>query len=179
MATPAAGTNELRVDGAYLIPGASIVGYSHTWTSSTSASGKSSSTSQTLAGVGFAYGRFLLDNLEVGATLSQLYSKSTGAATTAPGIAPFVRAFVMVADRIGVFASGTAGLQVEYPDQGPNVTQLMLGTDLGAEFFLAESWSLRVGPTYRYLHDSRTVGNTSFSQSENVFGVNWAIAGYF
>ena len=178
-ATPVARSNELRIDGAYLIPGASIAGYSHTSVSSPNTSSNSSVVSQTLMGVGFAYGRFLTDNLEVGTTLSLLYSKSTGAATTAPGIAPFVRGFVLVADRIGVFASGTVGIQVEYRDQNPNVTQLMLGADLGAELFLADSWSLRVGPTYRYLHASMTVGNNSVSLREDVFGVNWALAGYF
>ena len=178
-ATPTAGSNELRIDGAYLVPGASIAGYSHTSVSSPDTTGNASVASQTLMGIGFAYGRFLTDNLEIGTTLSLLYTKSTGAATTAPGIAPFVSGFVMVADRIGVFASGTAGVQVEYRDQSPNVNQLMLGADLGAELFLADSWSLRVGPTYRYLHASMTVGNNSVSVREDVFGVNWAIAGYF
>jgi hypothetical protein len=177
-ATPAAGTNELRIDGAYLVPGATIAGYNHTSISSSGTVSQSSSTSQTLMGVGFAYGRFLTDNLEVGTTLSVLYSKY-GSSTTAPGIAPFVRGFAMVAEHIGVFASGTAGIQEEYPEHGANTTQLMLGTDLGAEFFLADSWSLRIGPTYRYLHESVTVNSKSASTAENVLGVNWAIAGYF
>ena len=175
-ATPAAGTNELRIDGSYLIPGYSITGYNHT---SISSPNTSNSANTTLVGVGFAYGRFLTDNLEIGTTLSLYYLKGTGAASTTPGIAPFVRGFAMVADHVGAFCGATAGIQRSSQDNGPDQTGLMLGADLGAEFFLADSWALRVGPTYRYLHESMTVANTSITASENVFGVNWAIAGYF
>jgi hypothetical protein len=85
----------------------------------------------------------------------------------------------MVADRFAVFGSATAGIQYAYPSSGPNQTELMVGGDLGAEFFLADSWSLRVGPTYRHLRESETVNNRSVSNSAEAFGVNWAIAGYF
>lgn len=175
-AAPTAGTNELRIDGSYLIPGYSITGYNHT---STSLSDTSGSTSMTLFGVGFAYGRFLTDNVEIGTTLSLYYSKAGGSSSTMPGIAPFVRGFAMVADHVGVFCGGTAGIQVSSQDNAPDRTGLMLGADLGAEFFLADSWALRVGPTYRYLHESMTVANNTLTTSGNVFGVNWAIAGYF
>ena len=180
-ATPTAGTNELRIDGSYIIPGYSITGYNHISAGASSSSGTStSSASETLVGVGFAYGRFLLDNLEIGTTLSLYYlSGSSGSATTLPGIAPFVRGFAMVTDRIALFGGGTAGVLFVSPDKGSNQTELMLGADLGAEFFLADSWALRVGPTYRYLREDTTVGNTSISATGNVFGVNWAIAGYF
>jgi hypothetical protein len=135
-ATPTAGTNELRIDGSYLIPGYSITGYNHT---STSSPNTPNSTSMTLFGVGFAVGRFLTDNLEIGTTLNLYYSKGTGSATTTPGIAPFVRGFAMVADHVGAYCGATAGIQRSSQDNAPDQTGLMLGADLGAEFFLADS----------------------------------------
>jgi hypothetical protein len=85
----------------------------------------------------------------------------------------------MVADRVAVYGGAMAGIQYASPSSGANQTELMLGGDVGAEFFLADSWALRVGPTYRYIRESETVNNRSVSGSANAFGVNWAIAGYF
>jgi hypothetical protein len=84
-APPQAGSNEFRIESSYMIPGISVVGFTH---ESASSSGLSSST--TLFGAGFAYGRFLTDNFEIGSALSIL--RLSGSGSTAEwgyGVSPF------------------------------------------------------------------------------------------
>jgi hypothetical protein len=71
----------------------------------------------------------------------------------------------------------TGGYQTTIPDRGNNVTILSVGVDCGGEFFIGDSWSLRVGPTYRYAHES--MSNSSSAATANIYGINWALAGYF
>ena len=175
-ATPKEGSNELRIDSSYLMPGYSVTGLTHTF--GVSGAGASSS-SQTIFGIGFAYGRFLTDNFEIGTSLTLIYLSSGSSTATAPGFSPFIRGFTMVSERAGFFASATAGLQYVSEDGGTSITELIAGVDLGFEFFLAESWSLRVAPTYRYVHESLSNGSSSASAHEHVLGLNYAIAGYF
>jgi hypothetical protein len=174
-ATPQAGSNELRLESSYMIPGISIVGLTH---ESASASGLSSST--TLFGTGFAYGRFLTDNFEIGSALTLLrLSGSGGSSQWSYGVSPFARAFTMVAERIAVFGGATGGVQLTDSSNGGDITMLSLGGDVGAEFFIGDSWSLRLGPTYRYIHQSTSTSAGSGTSASNVYGINWALAGYF
>jgi len=178
-ATPQAGSNEFRLDSTYIIPGISFSGLTHE--SANSTSGLSSGT--TLFGAGFAYGRFLSDNFEIGSALSLL--RLSGSGSTAEwgyGVSPFARAFAMVSERIAVFGGATGGIQLfstssSSSSSTSDITQLSMGADAGAEFFIGDSWSLRLGPTYRYLRQS--MSGSSTTSSTNVYGVNWAIAGYF
>lgn len=179
MAMPSAGSNELRIDSSFLIPGASITGYNHY-----SVSSGNSSDSESLFGFGFAYGRFLSDNVELGSSLTFLYMSASGPSITVPGVAPFLRAFVAIDGHAAFYAAAVVGLQ--YAMRGSSsgssssdVTMLSAGADVGLEFFLADSWSLRIGPTYRYVHESAGSGTQSASGSEQIIGLNWAIAGYF
>jgi len=183
VAMPVAGSNELRIDSSYLIPGYSITGLNH---HSMGSSGTSNSTtSETLFGFGFAYGRFLTENLEIGTSLTMLYVTSGNTSATAPGFAPFIRAFAPIGDRVAFFGSVTTGLQYvtesssSSTTSSPNITEWSAGVDAGLEFFPADSWSLRVGPTYRYIHEGLSSGGSSATVTDNIFGLNWAFAGYF
>jgi len=173
--TPRAGSNEFRIESSYLIPGLSVVGLTH---ESRSSSGLSSSS--TLFGAGFAYGRFLTDNFEIGSALTVIRpGGSASGEVWSYGVSPFARAFAMATDRLAVFGGATAGVLRTDATNSSNSTQLSLGGEVGAEFFLGDSWSLRFGPTYRYLHQSTNTSLGSGTSSGNVYGVNWALAGYF
>jgi hypothetical protein len=177
-AMPTAGSNELRIDSTYLMPGYSITGFNHY---SMSSGGQTDSMS--LLGFGFAYGHFLTNEVEIGTSLTFLYMGSDGDSVMAPGLSPFLRGFFPVAPTTAFYAAAVVGFQhaTESRSGGSdmNNTLLSAGVDLGLEFFLADSWSLRVGPTYRYVHESMSMGSTSVSGSEQIIGLNWAIAGYF
>jgi hypothetical protein len=176
-AMPTAGSNELRIDSSYLIPGYSISGFNH---HSMSTSGTTSySDSQTVFGLGFAYGRFLSDHFEIGSSLTLLYIESGGSSATAPGIAPFLRGFTVVSERAAFYGAVVVGLQYVSDSTDTSITEMSVGFDLGFELFPADSWSLRIGPTYRYINEDLSGGGASASAHDNVFGVNWALAGYF
>jgi hypothetical protein len=174
-ATPRAGSNELRLESSYMIPGISVVGLTY---QSRSTTGLSSSS--TLFGAGFAYGRFLTDNFEIGSAITLLrLSGSASSEQWSYGVSPFARAFAMVSERIAVFGGATGGVLRTDSSNGSDATQLSIGGDVGAELFIGDSWSLRLGPTYRYIHQSTNTSAGSGTSSANVYGVNWALAGYF
>ncbi len=177
-AMPKEGTNELRMESSYPVPMFSGTGLSHL---STTTSGKT--TSQTFFGFGLGYGRFLADFLEAGASLKLLYlgdlSSSSSSSAWSPGVGPFVRGFFLVADRIAMFGEGSFACQFLIPSKGSNATFLIPGVDLGVELFLADSWSLRIGPMYRYIYEREAVSNTTLTSSSHEIGLNWTIAGYF
>jgi hypothetical protein len=172
-AMPRAGSNELRLDGTYILPGTTISGLNRV-----STDGYTS----TRFGLGFSLGRFLTDNLEVGASVSLLYlqtstSGGSSSSMTSPGLYPFLRLFGRAGEHLGIYGTAVAGYQAMIPDEGDSLSAWSAGGDLGAELFLADAWSLRIGPTYRYISSS---GTGSASQgAEHSYGVNWGIAGYF
>jgi hypothetical protein len=183
--TPKAGSNELRLEGSFLFPGITINGATR---ESLSPSSSSASMSQTLVGAGFAYGRFLTDNLEIGTSMVVLHmgvSSSSGSSsvggssssTNAFGLSPFVRFFTLVHSRIGVFGTATSGFQYSIPEVGGNASVWTFGADAGGEFFVGDSWSLRLGPSYRYAYE--TYQRSSVTASGHIYGANWALAGYF
>jgi hypothetical protein len=177
-AAPQAGSNELRLESSYLIPGVSL---SASGVNRLSNSGSSGST--TLFGAGFAYGRFLTDNVELGSSLAIMHlnfdygTGSSGSSQTGLGISPFLRVISMVSERVGLYGSATAGYQLMSPSSGSNRHYLIVGGDMGAEFFVGDAWSLRIAPTYRYVH--QTGSNSSSNTGGHAFGLNWALAGYF
>jgi len=177
-AMPAAGSNELRIDSTYLMPGYSITGFNHY---SVSSGGQSDSMS--MLGFGFAYGRFLTNEVEIGSSLTFIYMGSDGDSVMAPGLSPFLRGFFAVGPNIAFYAAAVLGFQqaTDSSSGSPDMTTTLLsaGVDLGLEFFLADSWSLRVGPTYRYVDVSMSMGSSSADSTEQIIGLNWAIAGYF
>jgi hypothetical protein len=173
--TPKAGSNELRMEGSYLVPGISINGAMR---ESMSSSSWSTTSTETLIGAGLAYGRFLTDNLEIGTSAVVLHmGVSGGSSTNGFGLSPFFRFFTLVHSRIGVFGTATSGFQYTVPERGSNASIWTFGADAGMEFFVGDSWSLRLGPSYRYAYE--TFQDTSTTASGHIYGANWALAGYF
>jgi hypothetical protein len=174
--TPKAGSNELRLEGSYLFPGISINGAMR---ESMSSSSWSTTSTETLIGAGLAYGRFLTDNLEIGTSMVALHlgGSGTSSSTDGFGLSPFFRFFTLVHSRIGVFGSATSGFQYMVPERGSNATMWTFGADAGMEFFVGDSWSLRLGPSYRYVYE--TIQDSSVTASGHIYGANWALAGYF
>jgi hypothetical protein len=164
------------MEGSFLFPGITINGAMR---ESMSSSSSNASASQTLLGAGLAYGRFLTDNLEVGSSVVALHVGASGDSNslTGFGISPFFRFFTLIHSRVGVFGTATSGYQIMVPDSGRNTSMWTFGTDAGFEFFVGDSWSLRLGPSYRYVYE--TLENSSASVSGHIYGANWALAGYF
>lgn len=179
--TPHAGSNELHIEGNYLVPGLSVTGLTHI---SESRSGVS--TSLTMLGAGFAYGRFLTDNLELGSSINFLYTNAgaenspDSTSQTGFGLSPFLRFFAMVHEKIGLYAGATGGFQRMSPSIGDDATVWLVGGDAGAELFIGDSWALRIGPSYRYMRESQDVGTgRTVTTTDHVIGANWALVGYF
>jgi hypothetical protein len=184
--TPQAGSNELHLEQAtYVVPGLGLSGLTH---ESASVSGSKSSTSQTMFGVGVAYGHFVTDNVEIGSSANLLYvgstsstssssSSSSSSSVTGYGLSPFVRFFTMAGPHVGFFGTLTGGITIMSPSRASDVTIWSGGLDAGAEFFIVDSWSLRIGPTYRYIHESASSSSTTMNV--HAYGVNWGLVGYF
>lgn len=173
-APPRAGSNSLRIEGSYLIPGVQVIGVNH---QSKRSGGMTSDT--TVFGAGFAYGRFLTDYLEAGSSVTVLrVNGSGGSATWGYGAAPFLRGFALVTDRLALYGGPVGGIQFTNAVSG-DATEFNVGADAGAEFFVGDSWSLRIGPGYRYVRQSVSTNAGSGTTTGNVYGVNWALAGYF
>jgi hypothetical protein len=173
--TPKAGSNELRMEGSFLFPGVTINGAIR---DSMSSSSWSTTSTETLIGAGLAYGRFLTDNLEIGTSAVVLHMGiSNSSSTNGFGLSPFVRFFTLVHSRIGVFGTATSGFQIMVPETGKNTNMWTFGADAGMEFFVGDSWSLRLGPSYRYAYE--TFQDSSVTASGHIYGANWAMAGYF
>jgi hypothetical protein len=177
-AKPVAGTNELRL-GPPFVPGLAITGINF-YSNGGGSSGQGSDT-VTLLSLGAGYGRFLSNHVEIGSGLGFTFLSAGGDSVSGPGIAPFVRVFT-VAGNLGLFAEAS----VQYhslSSSGSSVSIYGGGIDAGLEFFLAESWALRVAPGYRHLIASSSSNDPGSSPSAgegaNVFGVNWGIAAYF
>ena len=169
-AMPTAGSNELRIDNTYVLPGYGYSGFNHLWSSESGAG------SADMFGFGLAYGRFVTEVFEVGTGLTLIYVGGDGAnSTVIPGFSPFLRLFHPVGPSTAIFGAALVGVHFSLRDEGPTITILSPGIDLGFEFFPAESWSLRVGPSYRYVHESISGDSLTLHS----VGVNWAIAGYF
>jgi hypothetical protein len=135
-----------------------------------------------LIGAGLAYGRFLTDNIEIGTSMVALHmglssSSGSSSSTSGFGLSPFVRFFTLVHGRIGVFGTATSGFQIMVPERGGNTNIWTFGADAGAEFFVGDSWSLRLGPSYRYAYE--TLEDSEATVSGHIYGANWALAGYF
>ena len=174
-AVPAKGTFELRIPGGHLDAVGIPAGI--TFTSIDGADNTSSKLSLAYVAAGLGY--FVSDNVEVGATLGLLRMKVGDNDTSfGPAIAPFVRGLSMVAPRLALFGEG----MVEYVrmDVGDASTSSMsFGFDAGVEFFLAESWALRVAPGYRYRTAKISIDDFSDEQTAHAFGLGWGIAAYF
>jgi hypothetical protein len=135
----------------------------------------------TFVGVNPGLGYFVSDGIEVGANLNILilFADSGSAGMFSPGVAPFVR-FLTHPDRVRYY--GELSLMYQ-PFLGAGGVQLFGGgADAGLEVAIRDSWSFRIGPTYRYLRAAGTSSNGDLQVSDSgvsAFGLNWGIAAYF
>jgi hypothetical protein len=129
-------------------------------------------------GFGFGYGRFLTDHLELGAMFDFTISSTHVWDSSRLGLAPFVRAYFMTGERFGLFFGAKVGYEyLDFISDSRYHDRLTVGGNCGAEWFLADSWSLRIGPSYQYSYTNWGYSGRSISMGS--FGIDWAIAGYF
>jgi hypothetical protein len=164
---PHAGARELRFDQG-IVP---ISGISHY---------EVGGTDLTFASLNAGLGYFLSDDVEVGANLNVLILLGAGGSggIFSPGVAPFVR-FLTHPDRLRYY--GELSLMYQ-PFLGAGGVQVFgVGAEAGLEVAIRDSWSFRIGPTFRYLRAAGTSANGDEVSGGGVsaFGVNWGIAAYF
>lgn len=171
-ATPQEGSWELRV------PGTQLVGLS--LPSGIQFSAPEKGDNLTLLNLEAGLGYFVTDNFEVGGTVGLLRLKAGDQdASWGPLLSPFLRGFFMVAPRLALFGEGR--FVYFYTEEGDSSsTTTGVGIDAGAEFFVTESWAIRVAPNYRHWNVSRS--NPDFELpdvSRNDLGIGWGVAAYF
>ncbi|MDX2022042.1 MAG: hypothetical protein SF187_17525 [Deltaproteobacteria bacterium] len=175
-ATPEKGSLELRLPGGHLLGGfgipQGIVYQAPTEGSNT-----------TLIHVAAGLGYFLTDNFELGGHAGLFWGKSSDfdEASAGPEIGTFVRGFSMITPRLALFAEGSFNF-IRLSQGEATTTGTILGLDAGLEFFLSESWALRVAPAYRHSNADTSSSGTLISgtdRSINSFGIGWGVAAYF
>lgn len=167
---PVAGSQELRI-GQGFVPGIAVTGLNVY-----APSGDGGSNDHlTLLGAGVGYGKFLTDNLELGANVNVLFGRAGDNNLFGPGIAPFVRLMSSPA-RLRYF--GEASLTYNAFFSGGDTGHLFGGgLDVGLEYAVTPSWSVRVSPNYRYLRAAS--GDEIADGALHTFGVSWGISAYF
>lgn len=165
---PHAGARELRFDQG-IVPISGITRY------------EAGGSGITFVGLNPGLGYFLSDGVEVGANLNILIllGDSSSAGLFSPGVAPFVR-FLTHPDRWRYY--GELSLMYQPFLGGGGVQVFGAGAEAGLEVAIRDSWSFRIGPTFRYLRAAGTSSNGDLQVSDrgiSAFGLNWGIAAYF
>lgn len=175
-ASPEKGSFELRLPGGQLLGGFGIpqgIAYS--------APTKGSNT--TLIHLAAGLGYFLADNFELGGHLGYFWGKSSDSdeASSGPEVGTFIRGFSMITPRVALFGEGSFDF-IRLRQFGGSTSAIILGLDAGVEFFLSESWSLRVAPAYRHSNAEASSSSSFINDSDrttNAFGIGWGVAAYF
>jgi hypothetical protein len=129
----------------------------------------------TLASVGAGIGYFITEYLALGGSVAYFYM-SSGGSIQGPGFSGFLRLYTKTGN-LGIFFEPT--LEFQYLSaSGGSEKILGPGGDVGIEIFLADSWALRLSPTFRYYKAWVSTSNGS-SSSITKFGLNWGISAYF
>lgn len=129
---------------------------------------ESEGTSIMTFGVDGGIGRFLTENFAIGlAGTVAVMMPERGDAYGAFGIAPFFK-FLTVPGKVGYFAELSPGVVVISYEDSATFYSLALGG--GAEFFVSDSWSIRLGPQYQFLSGEGT--------SLHIIGINWGLSTY-
>jgi hypothetical protein len=135
----------------------------------------------TLASVGVGIGYFTTDNVEIGGSAAYFYLSSgtgTDSSIQGPGFTGFLR-FYTKTGNVGLFFEPTLEFQYLSVTNGSEKI-LGPGADLGIEIFLANSWALRLSPTFRYYKEWASASNGGSSDTSiTKFGLNWGISAYF
>jgi hypothetical protein len=155
---PRAGTRELRLDQG-VMPSFSGIN-----------SIDVDSERLTLIGLNPGFGKFVTDNVELGASVSLLIAQGGDSVVWSPGVAPFVR--VMSRPAPWRFYGELALFYQPVFTRGDLTHLYGAGASAGVEFAIRESWSFRIGPSFRHLRAGDEGG-------VNLIGANWAIAAYF
>lgn len=175
-ATPQEGTRELRIgNGISIFPS-----YGTGFTRLSPDEGKNQTSVSFQAGMGY----FTSPNVAVGGTFGFYYAGSGSSSYKGPGFSGFLRLYTRTGN-VGVFLEPT--LEFQYlslsgssGSSGVSIKALGPGADLGAEFFLAESWAFRVSPTFRYYKVWASVdGGGSDDTSFTKLGLMLGISAYF
>ena len=171
---PVEGTRELRLGNSLGL--ASVYGPGFTSLSPEHGS------DMTLVSVSVGMGYFLAEHMEVGGTVGYIYDSEGGSSPTTkgPGFSAFLRLYSKTGN-VGLFFEPT--LEYEHLGEsgayGGTMDMLGPGADVGVEIFLADSWALRLSPTFRYY---QVWGNSSLGSNDTnftKFGLNWGISAYF
>jgi hypothetical protein len=166
---PAQGTRELRLGSS---PGAlSVYGPGFSRLSPESGS------NTTIASIGVGMGYFVTENVELGGSVGYFYISQGGGTVDGPGLSGFLRLYSRTGNT-GLFVEPT--LDFQYLSQSSVTLKLLgIGADVGVEFFLANSWALRLSPTFRYYKEWASSSFGSDDSHATKIGLNWGISAYF
>ncbi|HJX53994.1 MAG TPA: hypothetical protein VJ801_14605 [Polyangia bacterium] len=179
---PVEGTRELRLGNSLGLSSA----YGQGFTSLSPGDGSD----VTLVSVSVGMGYFLAEHVEVGGTAGYIYEAGGGSypPMRGPGLSAFLRLYSKTGN-VGGFFEPTieyqhleqGGVNTYYGSTGDgSVDMLGFGADVGVEVFLADSWALRLSPSFRaYEVWATPSGGTSYNTYFTKFGVNWGISAYF
>ena len=179
---PVEGTRELRLGNSLGL--SSVYGPGFTFLSPEHGS------NMKLVSVSVGGGYFVTDYAEVGGTAGYMYDSEGGSGPTikGPGFSAFMRLYSKRGS-VGIFFEPT----LEYQHLNLSGVNTMFGTavsgaldvlgpgaDVGVEVFLADSWALRLSPSFRY--DKVWVSSSNGGSGDTYFtkfGLNWGISAYF
>ena len=136
---PVEGTRELRLGSA--------IGIMPTFGPGFASLSPKTGSDLTIASISAGLGYFVAEHVEVGGSLGYFYM-STGGSAKGPGLSAFFRVYSKTGN-VGIFLEPT----VEYLHLGMTGGSEDIvgpGADVGIEVFLADSWALRLSPTFRY-----------------------------
>lgn len=169
-ATPEEGTRELRIgNGISFLPS-----YGTGFAQLAPDEGDNETTVSFRAGMGY----FLTPNVEIGGSLGLYYVDLGESSLKGPGFDLFLRLYSRTGS-VGFFFEPT--LEFQYLDaRGGAYKTVGPGADVGAEYFLAESWALRISPTFRYykIWMSADRGGSDDTTATK-FGLSIGISAYF
>lgn len=161
---PVEGTRELRLGNSF--------GPFSMFSSGFSNLSPAQGTDMTIVGIGAGLGYFVAEHVEVGGTVGYFYMSQGSGSEKGPGFTGFLRLYSKTGS-VGVFFEPT--LEFQYLSGGASSSKILgPGFDVGVDVFLADSWALRLSPTFRYYKEWA-------AESTNVtkFGVTWGISAYF
>ena len=132
----------------------------------------------TTASFAVAMGYFFAEYVEAGGGLGYFYMSGSGTTFQGPVLSAFLRLYAKMG-MVGLFFEPT--LEYQYVSlSGGSENILGPGADVGIEVFLADSWALRLSPTFRYYEEYLSPDRGTLPDTHNWrLGVNWGISAYF
>ena len=179
---PVEGTRELRLSNA-------IMDITSSGGSGLAVLSPEHGSNTTVVQMGGGAGYFVSDHVEVGATVGYIYQgsgSSSSATAQGPGFDLFLRLYSKPG-AVGIFLEPVLEFQylkttMTIGSNSESVSEEILGpgADIGVEVFLADSWAIRVGPSFRYYKIWASAENGgSGDTSATKFGLAFGISAYF